>query len=629
MINKDLIKTDLYEAVNAEYLSKLEIPSDKKSIGAFALIDMNIEKQLLEDFNTLKFDDEFVTKEMQNYLKFYRSIVENKNRNLHDKHPVYEMINRILSIKNNDDLNKIITELRKFGVGSLFNIEIYPSFMDSNKEILYMDVPATILPSKEYYLDKDKKDKYIPIFKDCMLKIFDKFGIENAENILSKALNLDEKIVEYVRTSVELADYTKLYNVVEYSDFIKYSEVIDFDYYIQELINKEIGEMSISQPRFFENINKLYSKENLDELKALILVKFLFKISDLFDEELRLIKAEYQNAILGIKEAKNTEKFAYEKGMQLFSQVVGLYYGHKYFGEDAKKDVLEMVNNIIEMYKVRLQEKEWLQKSTKEKAILKLSTINVMMAYPDKLPEVYTKLSFDENLSLYENYFNNAKIHSLDRLSKYGEAVDHTIWGMPASMVNAYYNPSSNLICFPAAILNKPFYSLEQSKSENYGGIGAVIAHEISHAFDNNGANFDENGNMNNWWQESDFAEFKKLTDKMIEQFDGIEINGGKVNGTLVVSENLADVGGLACSLACLKNEKDYNLEEFFINFAKVWAMKGREEYLQYLLETDVHAPAKLRSNIQVTNMDDFFEVFDIKEGDKMFRKKEDRIIVW
>ncbi len=629
MINRDLIKDDLYEAVNAEYLSKLEIPGDRKSIGAFALIDMNIEKQLLEDFKSIPLDDPSVSVYMAEYLKFYRSIVNNKNRELTKDSAVYDVVKAIQGIKNKKDLNDVLITLREYDMKTLFYVGVYNSFENSDLNIMWVDVAPTILPSKEYYADTDNKDKLLDVFRNASIKILNKFDIENAEKLIDDAFALDEKIVEYVKSSEELADYTKMYNPIDYSDLLKFSDFIDFDAHVKHFIKKDIEYMSITQPRFFENFSKLFNEDNLEEIKSYLLVKFLFKVSDLFDEELRHIQASYANAVLGIKEVKNVEKFAYSKGMEIFQQTVGIYYGKKYFGEDAKKDIYEIVNNIIDMYKERLDSNPWLQRATKDKALLKLSTINVMLGYPDKLPEVYKKMKYDENKDLFENYMVNLKEHIYDNFGKYGEPVDHTLWGMPACMVNAYYNPSSNLICFPAAILNDPFYSYENSRSKNYGGIGAVVGHEISHAFDNNGAQFDEKGNMKNWWLESDYEQFKTYQKQMIEQFDGREIYGGKVNGTLVVSENLADVGGLACAIACAKKEKACNLEELFLNFARVWANKANQEYLEYLLKVDVHAPGKLRANVQVANMDEFYEVFDVKEGDKMFIPKDKRIVVW
>ncbi|MDO4773302.1 MAG: M13 family metallopeptidase [Bacillota bacterium] len=629
MIDYNLIKDDLYEAVNREYLSKVEIPSDRKSIGAFVRIDMEIEKQLLQDFQTLDYEDPYVSEEMVHYLNFYRSIVNGKNKELYAGHPVYAMIEKIRGIQGKDDLNAVLAELREQGLGAIVNSFVHASFQNSDWNILYLDVTDNILPSKEYYLDPASKQRFLTLFRETMLQIFDKFGLEDAESILDAAFSLDEKIVEYVKSSGELADYTKMYNRVSLEELNSYSDLIDLESHIRHFVRVELGELSITQPRFFENMNKLFRLSNLEEIKALILVKFVYRVSDLFGEDLRHLKESYANAILGIKEVKSLEKFAYTKGMQLYSEVVGNYYASKYFGEEAKKDIHDLVHKIIAMYRKRLSENEWLQEETKKNAILKLSTMKLMLGYPDRTQEVYSRIKYDENLTLYENYLNNCKVFQEHGFSKYNQPVDHSIWGMPACMVNAYYNPTSNLICFPAAILNEPFYSLKQSKSANFGGIGAVIAHEISHAFDNNGANFDENGNLKNWWTERDFEAFKGLTEKMIRQFDGLEIYGGTVNGELVVSENLADVGGLACAIACAKEEENCDLAELFINFARIWAFKASEEYMSLLLKTDVHAPTKLRANIQSANMDEFYETFDVKEGDAMFIPKEDRIIVW
>lgn len=284
---------------------------------------------------------------------------------------------------------------------------------------------------------------------------------------------------------------------------------------------------------------------------------------------------------------------------------------------------------MIGVYKDRLANNTWLQKETIDKAITKLNVITPHIGYPEKLPETYAKKVIDENLSLVENARNLAKISIAHSWSKWNKPVDRDEWHMPAHMVNAYYDPQQNQIVFPAAILQAPFYSLDQSSSANYGGIGAVIAHEISHAFDTNGASFDEHGSLNNWWTDEDYAAFKERTDKVVEQFDGIDFAGGKTNGKLTVSENVADLGGLAAALEAAKKDADFSAEDYFTNFATIWRMKAREEYLQLLLSVDVHAPGKLRTNVQLPNFDDFFTTFDVKEGDGMWRQPEDRVVIW
>ena len=221
------------------------------------------------------------------------------------------------------------------------------------------------------------------------------------------------------------------------------------------------------------------------------------------------------------------------------------------------------------------------------------------------------------------------KVVISDELEKVNKPVDKDEWLMPAHMVNACYDPNRNDITFPAAILQAPFYSINQTISENLGGIGAVISHEISHAFDNNGAHFDENGNINDWWSQQDYDNFKKQTQSMIEQWDKIEYAGGKVNGELVVSENIADNGGMAVTIEIMHNTKDSDFKQYFTNWAKIWCMKATEQYLQYLLVNDVHSPAKLRANIQVRNFEEWYQAFDVNQNDQMYLPEDKRIIIW
>ena len=287
---------------------------------------------------------------------------------------------------------------------------------------------------------------------------------------------------------------------------------------------------------------------------------------------------------------------------------------------------------MIGIYQDRLEKNEWLSKETRTKAITKLNKLGVQVGYPEKIPAFYEKFTTTSKAdggTLVANSRKFSRIVREDNFSRYGKTADRNEWEMSAATVNAYYHPFKNIIVFPAAILQAPFYSLEQSTSANYGGIGAVIAHEISHAFDNNGAKFDEYGNMNNWWTDADLNHFEKLAAKMIAEFDGIEFAGGKVNGTLTVSENIADAGGISCALAAAKKEADVSLDDFFTNWAKIWRTKAREQYQQLLLAVDVHAPAKLRANIQLQNVPEFFETYAITEGDGMYKAPANRVHIW
>ena len=288
-----------------------------------------------------------------------------------------------------------------------------------------------------------------------------------------------------------------------------------------------------------------------------------------------------------------------------------------------------MVKRIIETYQKRIKNNTFLEPQTKDKAILKLSKINLKIGYPDKVDEIYSKLKVNDEDSYFEASLKLRKVLIEDDLNKLLKPVDKSKWAMPGHLVNACYDPSRNDITFPAAILQKPFYSLSQSYSENLSGIGAVIGHEISHAFDNNGAHFDEDGNMNNWWTDKDLKAFEELTKKMIKQWDGIEFAGMKLNGELVVSENIADNGGMAVTIEIMHETPNTNFEEYFKNWARIWCQKAKIEYTQYLLQNDVHSPVKLRTNMQIRNFKEWYDTFDVKESDKLYLKEEDRIIIW
>ena len=333
--------------------------------------------------------------------------------------------------------------------------------------------------------------------------------------------------------------------------------------------------------------------------------------------------------LTGVAADPTIEKQAYQLASMTYSEPVGVYYGRTYFGEEAKRDVVNMVRKIIETYKLRMQKNTFLAEETKAMAIRKLSTIEVKMGYPDEIKPFWSTLVFAEGDSLLPIMTRLSAIrmrHTLDKLHK---PVDRTEWVMPGHIVNACYNPSANDITFPAAILQKPFYSLRQSVSENLGGIGAVIGHEISHAFDNNGAKFDENGNLKNWWTEADFRAFENLTRDMVEQFDGIEFHGGKVSGELTVSENIADDGGMGVTLEIMHTLPDPDYPAFFKNWARVWCEKAKEEYIQVLLTIDVHSPNVLRTNMPPRNFREWYEAFDVTEHDQMYLAPEKRISIW
>lgn len=626
-------KDNLYLAVNGAWQENAEIPADKSRTGGFSDLDEGVEKTLMKDFHEFANNENEINDDlMLQAIKLYRLANNVDHLSKFHQQPILKDIQRINDLESLKDLSDNLADLSKDGFPLPIDIGIEADMKDTSKNVVYVQGASLILPDKTYYDEDNESGKQLLAkYAEVAGRLLSMIGykLDDAKVIVEKALSFDKSLVPIVKSSEEWADYTKVYNPMDFSDFVAKSNNLDLRSLVVDLINDTPEKVIIEEPRYLDNLGKLVNDETFENIKAWMMVKFLTGNASILDEEFRQTIGEYNLALSGAKELKNRTKYAYNFAAGMFSEVVGVYYGKKYFGEKAKEDVRSMVKKMISIYEQRLSNNNWLSEDTKKKAIVKLDKIVIKVGYPDKIDDIYSKFEINENDSLYDNVSRLRKIITQNSLDQYHKPVDRTKWLMPGHMVNACYDPSRNDITFPAAILQAPFYSLNQTSSENFGGIGAVIAHEISHAFDNNGAQFDEYGNMNNWWTKEDYAKFKTLTQKMISEFDGIPYANGKVNGTLVVSENVADVGGLRCALEAAKSESDFDVKKFFINWARVWRNKSTKQLTEMFLSIDVHSPAPLRANVMAQNMDEFYDAFDVKSGDGMWLDKEQRVNIW
>ncbi len=632
-MEKIRIQDDLYEAVNGEWLKDAVIPDDRPTAGGFSELDQNVEKILMNDFKELAEGTKTTNiKEMADAVLVYKKVLDLKRRDSDGISPALPILDYINDIKDVNDLNDKLGELTLNSVVLPFECGVEVDMKDATKHSFVVTGPSIILPDTTYYAEGNPAGaQLLEIWKTMASNALNETPLskEEQELYLADTIKYDALIAQKVKSQLEWADYVKNYNPFttdEVQDFLK---PLDFKKFIGEFYKELPSQIIVYDPRAIKEFNFYFNEENFMLYKHWCYVKTLLQCSGYLSNDLYENSTTFRRALTGVAKTPTIEKQAYQLASALYSEPVGVYYGRTYFGEEAKKDIISLVKKIIEMYKERVKNNEFLEEATKTKAILKLSTMEIKMGYPDSVNKVFSLLKVSEDDSLLKTIMNVRKALILDNINKLFKPVDRTEWAMPGHMVNACYNPSSNDITFPAAILQKPFYSIKQTISENLGGIGAVIGHEISHAFDNNGAQFDENGNLANWWTEKDYANFKALTQKMIEQFDGIDYHGGKVNGELVVSENIADNGGVAVTLAIMHNTKGANFKEYFENWAKVWCMKAKEEYIQYLLVNDVHSPAKLRANIPPRNFPEWYEEFGVTEKDQMYIAPEKRIIIW
>ena len=628
------LQDDFFDAVNGEWEKTAVIPDDKPRTGGFSDLADEIEDLMLATTDEWLAGKNLPEGEiLANFVKFHKLVADNDAREAAGTEPVQALIKEYQDLTSFEEFAGRIGNYEMEGKPNLLPFGVAPDFMDAQTNVLWAQAPSLILPDTTYYAeDNDKGKELLALWRQSQEDLLPKFGFsaEDIKDMLDKILELDTKLAKYVLSSEESAEYVKLYHPYDWADFAKLAPELPLDAIFTEILGQTPDKVIVPEERFWtEFASTYYSQENWENLKAGLVYSAANAFNSYLTDEIRVLSGAYGRALSGTPQAMDKKKAAFYLAQGPFNQALGLWYAGEKFSPEAKADVEAKVATMIGVYKDRLRNNTWLQKETIDKAITKLNIITPHIGYPEKLPETYAKKVIDENLSLVENAKNLAKISIAHSWSKWNQPVDRDEWHMPAHMVNAYYDPQQNQIVFPAAILQAPFYSLEQSSSANYGGIGAVIAHEISHAFDTNGASFDEHGSLNNWWTEEDYAAFKERTDKVVEQFDGIDFAGGKTNGKLTVSENVADLGGLAAALEAAKKDADFSAEDYFTNFATIWRMKAREEYLQLLLSVDVHAPGKLRTNVQLPNFDDFFTTFDVKEGDGMWREPADRVVIW
>ena len=511
-------------------------------------------------------------------------------------------------------------------------MQIETDMKNATNHAFYIMGPEIILPDTTFYEEGNPAGPQLLGLYRGMAQAalaYTPLSPEEQAQYLDDTFAFDALVAKKVKSQLELADYVALYNPMDLDEAAELVKPLDLKKVLQDLYGKLPSYVVVGDPRAIREMSGYFSEETFPLYIHWAYVQTLLDHTSLLSEDLYTIGTTYRRALMGVPADPELKKRAYQIASALYSQPVGLYYGRTYFGEEAKKDVVDLVKKVIATYEVRVGKNTFLSPATKEKAILKLSTIKIKMGYPDELNPFWSTLVFDDEDSYFDAVCKIYKIRTRYELDQLYKPVDRSRWGMPGHMVNACYNPFSNDITFPAAILQKPFYSIHQTQSENLGGIGAVIGHEISHAFDNNGAKFDENGNLANWWTDADFAAFKALTKGMIEQFDGIPFHGGKVNGELVVSENIADNGGLGVTLEIMHHIDNPDFQGYFKNWARVWCMKAKEEYIQLLLAQDVHSPNELRANMAPRNFNEWYEAFDVKETDKMYIAPEKRISIW
>ena len=628
------IASNFYQAVNKEWLLKAKIPVDSPSIDSFYTLDEDVKGKLKKDIKNLGEGKESsdITG-MSEFITFYKAASDYKQREKDGLEPLKPYLKEIEDIKDLNDLANKSASLTDKGIPIPFGYDVGTNAENTSQKQIQLTPPSILLPDVSIYKDESSKKQYLTPIETATQKALEMLGYseKNSKRIVKEALEFDEIIAKYSLSNEEMSESKNLVHPKTAEEINAYSGSFKLYDVIKGIMGRDLETINVPNTKYFENYSKVVNQDNFSKIKSWMLMQEAMAASNSLTEDYRLNFASISMAITGTQKPISKEDTVYEMSVNLFSDVMSVYYGRKYFGEEAKTDVTGMIDKIKNVYRGRLQQNDWLTEETRNKAIEKLDKMKVFVGYQEDVDPGTKELHLDPNKSFFELSEDIAQFGKRYTIDHFDDPIDKNKWSGSAFDINAYYNPESNSINFPAGILQAPFYDKNQSTEKNYGGIGVVIGHEITHAFDSNGADYDENGDMHNWWTKADSKAFDKRIKAFEDQWNGLEIYGTKVNGKLTVTENVADAGGLSSTLQVLKTDMTKpNLKDYFENYANIWKQKASLQYNKYTMVQDVHAPNELRVNQQLKNLPEFYEAYpQIKEGDAMYLAPSKRISLW
>ena len=628
------VASNFYQAVNKDWLLKTKIPADSPSIDNFYTLDEDIKGKLKKDIKNLGEGKETsdITG-MSEFITFYKAASDYKQREKDGLEPLKPYLKEIEDIKDLNDLASKSASLTDKGIPLPFGYDVGTNAENTSQKQIQLSPPSILLPDVSIYKDEASKKQYLTPIETATQKALEMLGYseKNSKRIVKEALEFDEIIAKYSLSNEEMSESKNLVHPKTAEEINAYSGSFKLYDVIKGIMGRDLETINVPNTKYFENYSKVVNQDNFSKIKSWMLVQEAMAASNSLTEDYRLNFQSISMAIMGTQKPISKEDTVYEMSVNLFSDVMSVYYGRKYFGEEAKTDVTGMIDKIKNVYRGRLQKNNWLTEGTRNKAIEKLDKMKVFVGYQEDVNPGTKELHLDPNKSFFELSEDIAQFGKRYTIDHFDDPIDKNKWSGSAFDINAYYNPESNSINFPAGILQAPFYDKNQSTEKNYGGIGVVIGHEITHAFDSNGADYDENGDMHNWWTKADTKAFDKRIKAFEDQWNGLEIYGTKVNGKLTVTENVADAGGLSSTLQVLKTDMTKpNLKDYFENYADIWKQKASLQYNKYTMVQDVHAPNELRVNQQLKNLPEFYEAYpQIKEGDDMYLAPSKRISLW
>lgn len=638
-------KEDFYNYVNGNWMKNTEIPEDRTRWGGFSVLRKSTDADVLQILADAKKSGTYdASTDQAKALAIFDTKLDTAARNKAEISPLQPALDAIAGIQSLKDLQTVLAKNPSVN-SPFFGLSVFADLNNSAMNAVYLGPAGLGLPERDYYLDDDEKSMEIrQEYKKHIVRMLQMLGDskETATAASEKILELETQLAEPRLNKVERRDARNLNNPRTVTEADAILSTIDLKKMIKDVgATKPFDTLFITQLAYTKTLNSFLKKTPIADLKTLIRWDTFNSAAGRLSTEIE--KADwdfYSKYLRGAEKQRPADERALATVNGSVGEALGQLYVDAKFPPEAKAKAEKMIANIIEAYKARIQNLDWMGDDTKLKAIEKLDKFTVKIAYPDKW-EDYSAMEVSATKSYFDNMVAVNKWQQEDNFADIGEAVDKSAWGMSPQTVNAYFNPLNNEIVFPTAILQPPFYNYTADEAVNYGGIGAVIGHEISHAFDDSGSRFDSDGNLKNWWTDEDLTAFTERGDSLAAQYDKVEVLPEVfVNGKFTLGENIGDLGGILGAYDGLQkhfaeNGRPENIDgftpeqRFFMSWATVWRTKIRDEALRTQVKTDPHSPGQTRAIQPLLNVQAFYDAFDIKEGDKMYLAPEERVQIW
>lgn len=634
---------DFYQYAGGGWLKANPMKPEYSSYGVFNDLAETNRKQIRELFENLSKEKHAFGSVGQKVADLYNMAMDSVRLNKEGAAPLQKDLDKVKAFSKKADFTAFIADQHLYMGNPFFGIGVDTDLKNSDLNVMWLSAGTSGLPDRDYYLntDADSKKKQ-EAYRAYLSKIFQLSGYKKkeAEKAAKVIYNIEYQFAEAKMSRAEARDYNKLYNIYTIDMLQKDYPAIQWAKYFELMGVKDVKQVILTEPKVMAVAQKLMSTLSEQDIKYYVAGLIIKSSTSVLSDDFVNANFDFYGRMLnGQKEQKARWKRALGFPNSLLGEAVGELYVSKYFAGESKAKMLKLIDNLRKALATRIANLTWMNDTTKINALVKLNSFTVKVGYPDKWRD-YSKLTIDPAKSLYDNVAAATYVETLRNLEKFGKPVDKSEWGMTPQTVNAYYNPTTNEICFPAAILQAPFFDVNADDATNYGAIGVVIGHEMTHGFDDQGRNFNADGNMVDWWTAGDSKRFTAAAEKLAAQFDQITVVGDlKANGHLTLGENIADQGGLRISYDAFKTTQQFQegkeidgftpAQRFYLSYGRIWAEHMTEEAIYQQTKSDPHSIGRNRVNATLRNIDTWYDAFGVKEGDKMWLAPAERAIVW